>query len=282
MKRSSERGWGGDLDRVARLAGYVYEELHALGNERIQLDGALVVRNRDIRAVRDANMVMRVTASSPVAIDRLMGRVEAAFEGFPHRKFLVGPHTPPWLEARLALEDYSRADFILMLLEGGLQRPTKRYDIQPVDSETDWNVFSSLHDTNIEEAYRKDSETFGVDTDHRAISSNLIQSNRLKSPPVQYWLARVDGFPCGYCSSWQGAGGIGLVEDVFTHPGYRRRGVATALVRHGVEACRAKGAAGVLISALATDTPKRIYAALGFRPVMTLSSYWRETPTSPA
>ena len=77
-----------------------------------------------------------------------------------------------------------------------------------MDSETDWNVFSSLHDTNIEEAYRKDSETFGVDTDHRAISSNLIQSNRLKSPPVQYWLARVDAFLAATARPGRERGGL--------------------------------------------------------------------------
>ena len=71
-----------------------------------------------------------------------------------------------------------------------------------------------------------------------------------------------------------------MVEDVFTHPDYRRRGVATALVEHGVDACRAEGAGGVLLSAFAPDTPKRMYAALGFRPVMALRSYWRAASTS--
>lgn len=57
------------------------------------------------------------------------------------------------------------------------------------------------------------------------------------------------------------------------HPDYRKRGVATALIHHCVSQCRAKGAGPVVIVADPTDTPKNIYARMGFRPVAIQSKY---------
>ena len=48
---------------------------------------------------------------------------------------------------------------------------------------------------------------------------------------------------------------------------YRHRGVATALIAHCVDDARAHGAGPVVIVSDPTDTPKHMYAALGFRPV---------------
>ena len=76
-----------------------------------------------------------------------------------------------------------------------------------------------------------------------------------------------------YLASWEGIDGVGQVEDLFTHPDHRHRGLATALLHHGIADCRAHGAGPVVIVADPTDTPKQIYAALGFRPVAIKRSY---------
>ena len=99
---------------------------------------------------------------------------------------------------------------------------------------------------------------------------------RAKSPPVRCWLAYVDGDPVAYCSSWSGVGGIGLVEDVLTHPDFRHQGLATALIHHCVADCREQGAGPVVIWADAAETPKQMYAAMGFSPVAVNRRYWKE------
>ena len=67
--------------------------------------------------------------------------------------------------------------------------------------------------------------------------------------------------------------GVGAVEDLFTHPDFRHRGLATALIHHCVAEVRSEGAGPIVISADTTDTPKRMYAALGFRPVAVKRDY---------
>jgi predicted GNAT family acetyltransferase len=69
--------------------------------------------------------------------------------------------------------------------------------------------------------------------------------------------------------------GIGQVEDLFTHPDFRHRGIATALIAHCVADARARGAGPVLITADPLDTPKQMYAAMGFRPFSVTRNYFK-------
>ena len=104
----------------------------------------------------------------------------------------------------------------------------------------------------------------------------MLQHRRIKSPPVRFWLAYLDGEPRAYFASWEGTEGVGQVEDLFTHPDFRHRGLATALIHHCVADARAHGAGPVVIVADPTETPKRIYAAMGFRPVAVKRSYLKK------
>ena len=63
-----------------------------------------------------------------------------------------------------------------------------------------------------------------------------------------------------------GPHGMGIVEDLFTLPAYRKRGIATALIRRAVEHARDRGMAAMLIGALAEETAKSLYVSLGFVP----------------
>jgi GNAT superfamily N-acetyltransferase len=103
----------------------------------------------------------------------------------------------------------------------------------------------------------------------------MVRSRRGKSPPVNYWLAYVDGEPRAYCASWGGIGGVGQVDDLFAHPGFSRRGLASALIHRCVADCREHGGSAVVIVVGPADTPKRMYAAMGFRPIVIKREYWR-------
>jgi predicted GNAT family acetyltransferase len=91
---------------------------------------------------------------------------------------------------------------------------------------------------------------------------------------VRYFLAHSEGAPRAYLSAWDGIDGMGQVENLYTHTEYRHRGLARALIAHCVADCRARGAGPVLIVADPTDTPMRMYSAMGFRPVA-LKREWR-------
>jgi ribosomal protein S18 acetylase RimI-like enzyme len=108
-----------------------------------------------------------------------------------------------------------------------------------------------------------------------AVAEQMMRTRRAKTPPVRYWLAWADGQPRAYLASWEGTGGVGQVEDLFTHPEFRHLGLATALIHHGVAEARKEGAGPVVIVADTADTPKRMYAAMGFRPVSISRTYWK-------
>ena len=93
-------------------------------------------------------------------------------------------------------------------------------------------------------------------------------------------LAYVGRTPAAYFNGWRGTGGMGQVEDLFTRPRYRNRGIATALIHHCVAVCHAEGARQVVIVADPSDTPKRIYAAMGFRPIALNTHYLKHLDSS--
>lgn len=255
---------------ASRKALAVNQALLALGNERFEADGAIFIRNRSLPEIRDANHVAHVTASSPDEIDRLLARVEREFAGLPHRRFDLDFTTPPAFEARLAFDGYGCHDLLVMLLDGEPAGDAHTCDIRPVTDAAAWEIYAALHDVDWREYAQRIGDPEGAWT-----ARAMAASRRAKSPPASYWLAYVDGEPRAYCSSWGGIDGVGQVEDLFTHPDFRHRGLATALIHRCVADCRKHGAGGVVIVAGPTDTPKQMYAAMGFRPVAIKREYWK-------
>ena len=242
----------------------------ALGHETFDSDGARFVRNRDVPDIYDANHVAAITASTPDEIDRLLARVEREFDGYRHRMFHTDYRTPPPFEARLLLDGYERSDALVLLLEGDLRGEPKPHDIRPIDDDAGWQAHSTLQSLDWAESRQKQ----GRDPEP-AVGESIARANRLKSPPVRYWLVYDDGAPRGFFSSWGGIAGVGQVESLFLQGEYRHRGLATALLHHCVADARKHGAGPVVIVADPTDTPKQMYAAMGWRPVALQREYKR-------
>jgi GNAT superfamily N-acetyltransferase len=237
------------------------------------LGSQVVVRARHGRLVTDpehpqvwsANHMSGVRAASPEEIEAALAELEAAFRGAPYRVVDTDSLTPPAFVARLALEDFAEQPAaLLMTLEGPLAAPRPRppLDIRPVVSEADWAEFRGLHRLDGEEGAR----TSGLLSED--VAEGLFHGLRRKSGPARFFLGRRDGRPCAYAAAISAPGGFGMVDDVFTLPEDRRQGVATAMVAHCVEQLRTQGAATVFLTALASERPKRLYARLGFVPVM--------------
>lgn len=257
---------------AAKAALAVNQAFQALGSERFAAEGTTFIRNRAFPEVPDGNRVTDVRASSQEEIERLMARVEREYGGFPQRRFDVDFRTPPEFEARLALDGYRRDDMLLMVLEGEPVGEANPHDIRPVADDAAWDDYASLHEVD----WLGYTEAGSVAGEWSA--SAMLGCRRAKSPPMRYWLAYVRGEPRAYAASWVGPAGMGQVEDVFTHPDSRHQGLATALIHRCVADCRSQGAGPVVIVAGATDTPKQMYAAMGFRPVAVSRTYWRDVP----
>jgi GNAT superfamily N-acetyltransferase len=243
----------------------------ALGNETFEVFGATFVRNRSIPEIYDANHVQFARPSTPEEIDAFLEAVDREYQHALHRRFDVDFRTPPEFPARLSVEGYERDDGLILLLEGPLLGTAPQYEIRPIESEPDWEAYWELQrlDWQEHDERRKAGE---------AVARSMYRAHRMKVPPVRYFMAYVKDKPVAYFNSWAGADGVGQVEDLFTHPKHRNKGIATALIHHCVADARAKGARQVVIAADPTDTPKLIYFRMGWRPVAIVSHYLKRLP----
>jgi GNAT superfamily N-acetyltransferase len=242
----------------------------ALGNDAFQAHGAWFIRNDRTPRRHDANGVGLIRTESDEELELLLQRVEQEYAVLSHRGFGIDALAPPQAEARIALEEgYKTTSTLVHALEGELRLSTRlgsatpaEIEIREVLTEDDWTAYCELDAMWWEES---GVEYFGpYDAD---LHDELTLSKRLKSPQSRAWLACVDGVPRAFFSSWPGENGVGIVEDLFCNPQYRRRGLATALIARAVADCRERGAGSVIINSDVNDTPKQMYAAMGFRPL---------------
>ncbi len=249
----------------ATLAGYF-----ELGNQSFERAGGLFVRNAECPTIYDANQVAAVRGiATPEQIDLLLAEIEQVFAGLNHRKVRCDPLTPPAFEARLVAEGYGATSELVMLLEGELRTRPREAALRPVETEDDWTTLERLTRLDHEEM----TQRRGVPVYRELVTREMVATRRAKAPSVRFWLAQEDGTDCAFLSAWPGVHGVGQVENLFTQPEFRGRGIATALIARCVEDARERGAGPILIGAEPDDTPKAMYAALGFTPVLVVREY---------
>jgi GNAT superfamily N-acetyltransferase len=249
------------------LLARVYETLegyYELGCELRDDPLARFVRKVDAPRIYDVNFARSVRAGTASEMETVLEAADEFFAGLPHRVFHIDPWTPPAFEARLVLDDFEFEDEIQLLLEGELDlaRDPPPVEMRLVESDEDWSTIRRLTRLDHEEQARRDVHPLWDEE----VTTEMVATKRAKAPELRFWLARAGGADCAFLSSWPGVDGIGKVEDLFTHPDHRHRGIATALIVHCVGDARERGAGPVLIGALPNDTPMRMYAAMGFRP----------------
>ena len=248
---------------LATIHGY-----WALGNEASVAAGATIVTNPDLPSVYDANAATAIRTPED-GIDDLMTVVDSALGPGRRATFKVDPLVTPALEPRLAAADHAVDAEIHAVLRGDLRAKPRPIAIRPASSDHDWDVLARLIRLDHEdEAERERRAPLAVST-----TEQIVRQKRGKAPDVQFFLASVGDEDVAFLSSWPGIAGVGKVEDLFTRPDHRNEGIATALIDHCVKDARARGAELVLIGADVTDTPKRMYAALGFEPAVVTRSY---------
>ena len=101
----------------------------------------------------------------------------------------------------------------------------------------------------------------------------MVANYRAKAPAYRFHLALLDGAPVAYGAMIAAPNGMGMIEDLFTLPSARRRGIASTMIAHFDAALRAEACAGIFLGAVAEEEAKSLYYNLGFRPAM-LSRCW--------
>ncbi len=250
-------------DLLVRAYGTL-ESYYELGNDVQDEPLARFVRNDHAPRIWDVNYVSRVRAETEDEAAAVFRTADRVFHGLHHRVFHLDPWTPEAFAATLLLGGYELEDEVQLLLEGELElaHTPPAVDIRLVESDEDWTVLHRLARLDHEEQARRGMHP----AFDEGVTAEMVATKRAKAPALHFWLARVDGTDGAFLSSWPGSDGVGKVEDLFTHPDFRHRGIGTALIAHCVHDARARGAGPILIGALPNDTPKRMYAAMGFRP----------------
>ena len=246
----------------------------ALGHEVRDTGLCRIVRNLDHPLIWDANHVILIRTAFPREIDRVFDEAAELLCACGHSVVHIDPLTPPLVEARLADEDYEDHTPILqMVLSGPIKAKPKNIDVRPVVGEGDWASLGKMIHENFVETGPKLSPAVALD-----VSRGLLAANRLKEPDFQFCIARLDGQDCGYGGGGFCPDGMGMVEDIFTRPAFRNRGVATAVIARAAKFARRQGAKDLMIGTDASDTVKHFYADLGFQPACVTRQYVKEKP----
>ncbi len=222
--------------------------------------------------VWDVNHVDAVVAETDTEIESVFAAMEARLAHAETQVIHTDGFTSDVFLARLALDDFvERPVTIQMALLGALADRGAPVSLRPVSGDEDWEALLSLVIAN--HAERQDLADLGLTA---AFSWRMTEVWRKKSPAYQLYLAIEDGTPVAYGGCAAAPGGVGMIEDLFTLPEARRRGVARGLIADFVDRLRGAGCRTVFLGALADDWPKRLYASLGFRPVGLARTWVRE------
>ena len=246
---------------------------HAAGNVARRALGGVLVVNFDRPEVPDANVLLHPVVPTAAVVAEVMRTVGRALAHVDMPAIHVGAAPADPLEARLAVDGWSVELVVDMLLDGPPAGTPGPVDVRPVRSDADWASLRQLwRMDHVEEAGRGQRRRV-----ERAVTDAVVASKRDKQPTLRVWLASVEGTDAAFITSWGEPGVGGQVEDLFTAPSYRRRGLARALLHHAIADIRARTDGPVMISGRVGDTPAQLYGRTGFRPVL-VRRIWVDGP----
>lgn len=262
------RGDMSERELAAKISA-AYAWHRALGNSVVRSELATFVFNGAHPRIWSANHASGVRASARHEIAAVFDEAERRFSHCPQRVFTTDAFTPPAFVARLACDDYLEQTLVIqMVLLGELKAAPKSGPvIRPVVSPADWQELAQLVETDFREGQRSGGP---LDAD---LVSGLIDGYQKKAGAAQFFLAEAGSEPCAYGSAVECPDRVGILEDFFTLPAYRGRGIATAIIACCVERLRRNGAEVIFIGAHATGAAKRLYARMGFAPLL-VSREW--------
>ena len=261
-------------DALVRRVCATYRTQRAALGERVAHPLATIVRDRARPDVWDANHASDVRAESPAEIEEVLGALDAAMADHAKvRKVFCDPQTPASFVARLHVEGFRREGTVQLVLEGDLEAAPSSPAVRRAEREDDWASVAALTAA----WFREEAEKAGRAAPSASFLAQMIDFRREMAGLFHAWIAHDEG-DVGMLSSWEGVDGLGMVEWLYVRRDRRRRGLASVLVHHAVADARARGAREVLIGASDAEddpVPRRLYHALGFRPVCVTEEYTR-------
>ncbi len=242
---------GADARRVAAARRW----FRVQGHVPVERDGVTIVATPAHPNTWDANFVMAGPGVGAAA-------VLAALERFDRwRVVQADALTEPGVEAALALAGFRAETLLIEMLaeQVAAPLPAPAIELERV-GDAAWARLAAL----VEADHREGKRTGDYDA---AVAAGLLAGMRRRLGPCDYWLLTEGGVDLGYGMTAVCPNGLGLIENLFTLPEHRGRGLMSAFIVEAARRLRVAGCDGVFLDAHADDTPKLLYARLGFRPV---------------
>jgi GNAT superfamily N-acetyltransferase len=260
------------FDDLARRACDTYYFHAAIGMHVLTQSFCSSLKDADRPHVWDLNRIFEITAQTAQEIDQTVAFAEARIQALGYTYISTSPFTSPAVIARLAFDDFQEETPVIQMV---LQAPLKASHsagnrLHPVASDADWKTLYELVLTDHSEGARTRGKKVAAH-----VTRGMVDGYRRKTGPCQFFLVSIDDTPCAYGSATISPNGMGMVEDMFTLPAFRRRGLASALISDCVDHLRQNGCADILIGSLATEPPKALYQKLGFQPVCVTRSFMK-------
>lgn len=258
-----------EISKLIRLACETYAFHGQLGLDCMELPQCCLVRDQANPNVWSSNKVYDIKIDAPEHISSMMQAVEEWFQGNAYRHFVIDPYTSDFFSAYLALNDYAEQVPILqMILTGALPDLKGGLELIPVTSADHWDILYSLVRQDHQEGARTQGRRL-----NEMVTQGIVEAYKRKASACQFFIAVLDGVRCAYGSGINGPNGMGMVDDLFTLPNFRQRGIASAIIAHCVEFVRNRGAGPILIGGHVSDKPKKLYFRLGFQPICLTRSF---------
>ncbi len=259
-----------DAHAVARARRW----FRCLGQTPVEHGAVTVIATPEHPDVWDANFAMAGTGATSAD---LFTALDKMFERAAPRMVIADLLTPPEVEAALPLAKFAqRQQAVEMIARGPVvsPRPLAAVELRRVDDAASWAAYAEL----VRADHREGDRTGAIDD---VVSAGLLDLMRRRPPPCDNWLLVEDGEPVGYGSTAASPGGLGLIENLFTRPDRRARGLMSAFIVVAAEQLRRVGCTGVFLDAHADAAPQQLYAALSFAPVA-LTRTWAQNIAVPS
>ena len=252
-----------------RLIAEAYRWQRRLGHRVIELPGCAIVADPARPDLWDANHADAVTADSDAEIDAVLVAMDEHLAHSDWRVVHTDGFTPDRFGARLAHLGFAERPVVIqMLCERLASVEYAPVELVEIADDAGWAALTGLVHADVAEGKR----TGGLDLDD-AFVDDMVAAYRAKAPSYRFNLALLDGRPVAYGAMALAPNGMGMIEDLFTLPSVRRRGIASTMIAQFDAALRADGCVGVFLGAVADEEAKSLYFTLGFRPAM-LSRCW--------
>lgn len=236
------------------------------GHRPVETADAIIVATPADPDVWDANFALPRPGGDP---GELIAALDAAMPHSDWRVVFTDALAAPEVSAALALAGFTQGPpLIEMVARGPITppHPPPPITLHAVADDRDWAEMVPLIHADHAEGKRT-----GVVTD--AVSDGLIAQMRERVPAGSFALIRHEGKAVGYGLMLACPGGLGLIENLFTRPEARGRGIMSAFIAAASERLRARGCGPIFLDALAGEQAKHLYARLGFQPIA-LSHCW--------